>query len=218
LIIFVASFFFLIIENSFGQENDSLAIEQPNDQNQDTLMFNDYSDFSKADSIAPIGFQMQKSPTGAIWRSLVLPGWGQYYVESYWKAPIFAGAAIFMGYRVGYFHSNFTDHSGKVDGLQKELDRLKAEDPNNPMIFEIENRTLPVEKNRREYYRDNRDMSAFYLLGIYALATVDAYVGAHLFDFDVSDDGIAYCLEPGMIFQSVKFKITYKFSIMDIFP
>jgi len=161
---------------------------------------------------------MQKSPTGAIWRSLVLPGWGQYYVESYWKAPIFTGAAVFMAYRIGYFHSNFMDYSDRVESLKNELERLKANDPDNPLINEIEYRTLPVEKNRREYYRDNRDMSGFYLLGIYALATVDAYVGAHLFDFDVSDDGISYSLQPSILFDSVNFHVSIAFSLRDIFP
>ncbi|MER3328154.1 MAG: DUF5683 domain-containing protein, partial [Candidatus Kapaibacterium sp.] len=34
---------------------------------------------------------MAKSPSEALWKS-VIPGWGQYYNEEYWKAPILFGA------------------------------------------------------------------------------------------------------------------------------
>jgi hypothetical protein len=185
---------------------------------QDSIVFQDFNEIASTDTVISTDFKMQKSPTGAIWRSLVLPGWGQYYVESYWKAPIFTGAAAFMIYRIVYFHNNFMDYADRVDALKSELVRLKLEDPENPKIYEIEYRTLPVEKNRREYYRDNRDMSGFYLLGVYALATVDAYVGAHLFDFDVSDEGIAYYLQPGLLFNSITFNVSISFSLEDIFP
>jgi len=40
----------------------------------------------------------------------------------------------------------------------------------------------------REVYRDNRDLSGLVFLVTYALAAVDAYVGAHLYDFDVDED------------------------------
>ncbi|MBP7215307.1 MAG: hypothetical protein KBA52_06720, partial [Candidatus Kapabacteria bacterium] len=41
---------------------------------------------------------------------------------------------------------------------------------------------------KREYYRDNRDQSIFIMVGVYILAAVDAYVGANLYDFNVSED------------------------------
>ncbi len=216
-IFFIISLFFSIVI-SYGQDSIAVQNDEQNNSIQDTLEFEDFNEFARTDSVVPFEFQMQKSPSGAIWRSLAFPGWGQLYVESYWKAPVFAGAAVFMAYRIGYFHGNFTDYSDKVDALESELERLKSEDPNNPKINEIEYRTLPVEKNRREYYRDNRDMSAFYLLGVYALAAVDAYVGAHLFDFDVSDEGISYGLQPGLLFNSVNFKLSVSFSLEDLLP
>jgi len=110
------------------------------------------------------------TPNGAIWRSLVLPGWGQLYVESYWKAPIFFGGAATLTYLIFYNHSNYADYADK-------LDNMELTDPN-----------YTITKLWREYYRDNRDMSGFYLLAVYVLATVDAYVGAHLYGFEVSDD------------------------------
>jgi len=114
-----------------------------------------------------------KSPTGAIIRSLILPGWGQIYVESYWKAPIFFGAAAGLTYLIFWNDDQYT--------IKKNLySKIKSENPNDP--------ELPLVKSSREYYRDNRDKSAFFLVGVYILAAVDSYVGAHLYDFDVNDD------------------------------
>ncbi len=114
-----------------------------------------------------------KSPTGAIIRSLILPGWGQVYVENYWKAPIFFGAATGLTYLIFWNDDQYT--------IKKNLyNKIKSENPNDT--------ELPLVKSSREYYRDNRDKSAFFLVGVYILAAVDSYVGAHLYDFDVSDD------------------------------
>ena len=59
-------------------------------------------------------------------------------------------------------------------------------------LVEIENdifvRTHNFNKTAREFYRDNRDVYLFYLVLAYFLNIVDAYVDAHLFDFDVSED------------------------------
>lgn len=115
---------------------------------------------------------LKKTPSGAIWRSLVFPGWGQVYVEQYWKAPIFAAASGTLVYFIFHYNSLYSDWADKYDNLKKE---------------QPESQYLDYYKSKREYYRDNRDMSAFYLLGVYILCTVDAYVGAHLYDFNVND-------------------------------
>jgi hypothetical protein len=113
--------------------------------------------------------KMTKSPSGAIWRSLAVPGWGQIYVESYWKAPIFfAGSATLVFFIV--------DNHNKYSKYSDQLSSMKSSDAD-----------YEITKLRRDFFLDNRDMSAFYLLGVYILAAVDAYVGAHLYDFEVED-------------------------------
>ena len=47
-------------------------------------------------------FIMTKSPWGAVLRSALIPGFGQIYNESYWKAPIIWGLA-------GWFIYNWND-------------------------------------------------------------------------------------------------------------
>ena len=131
---------------------------------------------------------MQKSPTTAILYSLLLPGLGQIYVEQYWKAPLFVGGVGALGYFIIYFHNHFNDEIQEIDNINMRISELEITDPTNPEISYLKNQKLPLHKSRREFYRDNRDQSAFFLLGVYIIAAVDAYVGAHLFDFNVDDD------------------------------
>lgn len=125
------------------------------------------------DSVIKNSFEKEplKSSTGAILRSLALPGWGQYYVESYWKAPIFVagwGTCIFFAY----------DNNKKYKAAEKEYDAYTGTD--------IIQKSFLYKK--REYFRDNRDMNFFYLAGVYLISAVDAYVGANLYEFNVDDN------------------------------
>lgn len=114
-----------------------------------------------------------KSPTGAVLRSLALPGWGQYYVESYWKAPLFLAGWGTVVFFIIDNHIKYADAADKYANYTG---------------------TNLIEKNylfrTREYFRDYRDLNALYLLGIYIISTIDAYVGANMFEFNV-DDNIA---------------------------
>lgn len=118
-------------------------------------------------------FPMSKSPMGAIVRSLILPGWGQFYVEDYWKTPIFLGGAGALVGIIIWNHDYYIDY-------QDQYDYLIANEPENTLEIDLM-------KKKKEFYRDQRDMSGFFLLSVYVLAAIDAYVGAHLYDFP-SDD------------------------------
>lgn len=121
--------------------------------------------------------EMSKSPMGAVWRTMIFPGVGQIYVESYWKAPIFAIGAGTLIYFIIDNHSQFSD-------FQNQIESMEESDANYSLI-----------KNQRDFYLDNRDRSILFLAGVYLLASIDAYVGAHLYDFEVNDD-ISFYLSP----------------------
>jgi hypothetical protein len=55
-----------------------------------------------------------------------------------------------------------------------------------------------VFKNKKNYYRRYRDLSAFCFVGVYLLSVIDAYVDAHLSDFDISPD-LSMKVEPALI-------------------
>jgi hypothetical protein len=86
------------------------------------------------------------------------------------ESPLFVGTTGYLVYSIIDNQNKFSDKSDEVQ-IATSAGRPTA--------------TLKVE---REFYRDKRDEAAFYLLGVYIISIIDAYVGAHLYDFDVSDE------------------------------
>jgi len=129
-------------------------------------------------------FVMTKSPWGAVGRSAILPGWGQYYNESYWKIPIVWGV-------LGWFTYLYVENNN----LYKEYSDLYTES------LEDSESGDSYYRRARDTYRDERDKYAL-LLGLsYLLNLIDAYVDAHLFDFNVTENPITRQPELGIKFR-----------------
>ena len=158
--------FVLIFSQSFLSAQTLIPVDSV-DEETESIVINEAEKIDKEDNLT-------KSPWGALWRSFVLPGWGQIYVENYWKAPIFIAAT---GTCIYFIISN----NAKYLQYQKEYDDLLQNDPSNTSDLEILN-------SQKEFYRDNRDKSYFFLGITYIVAAIDAYVGAYLFDFEINDD------------------------------
>lgn len=118
-------------------------------------------------------FVMTKSPWGAVVRSAVIPGWGQFYNESYWKVPVIASLT-------GYFIYGWIHYNNLYDDNKTLYTNAIS---NNSSLANFY-------KRKRDFYRDERDMFAFYMGLTYFLNMVDAYVDAQMFDFSVSEDPI----------------------------
>jgi len=106
-------------------------------------------------------YELTKSPTGAMLRSMVIPGWGQFYNEAYWKIPVIWGA---MG-ALGYAWKWNNDRVIKYDDLYRS--------EHNSGYYKM-----------REFYRNQRDLNAVFFILAYVMNVIDAYVDAHLFDFE----------------------------------
>lgn len=115
----------------------------------------------KTDSV----FVMSKSPLGAVLRSAVIPGWGQFYNESYLKIPVIWGLGFWFGYEWKWNNDQYIFYRNKYYETQDEFYRLN-----------------------RTFYRDQRDLFTIYMVILYIANLVDAYVDANLFDFDVSEN------------------------------
>jgi len=116
-------------------------------------------------------FKMTKSPLKAVLFSAVLPGAGQFYNKSYWKIPIIWGIGGYFAFEVVRNNTYYLDYRDRY---------VDSQTPSNPS-GDSRLKTL------REFYRDQRDQFIFYFGVLYLINLVDAYVDAHLFDFDVSD-------------------------------
>ena len=113
--------------------------------------------------------------------SAVLPGLGQAYNKKYWKIPV-----IYAGFgAIGYFiFSNNNEYSQfreayiyVANGETHEID--------NPYVI---NYTKDQLKDGMDFYRRNRDLSIIIGALWYTLNILEAYVDAHFFDYDISED------------------------------
>jgi hypothetical protein len=113
-----------------------------------------------------------KSPGKAAIYSAALPGLGQFYNESYLKIPVIYGVGAFFLYEYLSYDKKFNDYSNRFDMS------ITTDNPNGNNYY----------KTYREYYRDQRDAFLWYGGFLYLLNVLDAFIDAHLYSFDVSDN------------------------------
>lgn len=104
----------------------------------------------------------------------VLPGAGQVYTGRYWKIPIIWGFGVY-----------FAGQWNKANNLYKDASERFQLSLNQAVSV---GRGDAQARYERDFYHDERDRFAFYIAITYALNIIDAYVGASLYNFDVSDD------------------------------
>lgn len=97
----------------------------------------------------------KKSATIAIFKSALLPGWGQWYNEQKLKAIIVFGGELVLMTNVMYFNQ-------KVQASQTSGEKI--------------------------FYEENRSRYVWWFFGVYLLNLLDAYVDAHLWDFEIGPD------------------------------
>ena len=108
-----------------------------------------------------------KSSTGAVFRSLAVPGWGQFYTENYWKAAAFLITEGSLAAGISWNHD--------------QMMRFKKATSDNEFI---EQDYFLTEK----HHRNQRNVLICWLAGIVLLSMGDAYVDAHLYGLDWSPD------------------------------
>ena len=134
--------------------------------------------------------EREHSPRGALLRGLVVPGWGQVYNRQFWKLPFAYGA---LGGMVALAVRNYRNHRAArraflyAAGLEEDPNPYAEFAPyylgttfegiSADQLFSFKNSQLR-----------NRDIAFVGVLVVHGLVVLDAYVAAHLFDFDVGED------------------------------
>jgi len=109
----------------------------------------------------------------------LIPGGGQIYNKSYWKAPV-----IYVGYGVLVYSYMFYNNEYNIV-REAYRQTINGETVTNPDYANVPEDML---YNLRESYRKYRDLSVIGVAAWYALGIVDAAVEAHLKEFDVGDN------------------------------
>lgn len=141
------------------------------------------------------------APERAVWLSALLPGLGQIYNRRYWKLPIIVGGFMGLGYATAWNNNQYADYT---QGYRDLLDADPTSNsymnffPPNTNESDLDREWLTrLMKNRKDYYRRNRDLCIICVVALYLLCMVDAYVDASLAHFDISPD-LSMDVQPAM--------------------
>lgn len=115
-----------------------------------------------------------KSGNLAMLLSAILPGSGQIYSSRYYTIPLIWGFGAYFSSIAIKSNNKYEDYKGKY------LESVRLDTLHRTGDIFI--------KSLRDYYRNQRDEFIIYLALTYILNIVDAYVGATLYNFDVSDE------------------------------
>lgn len=105
------------------------------------------------------------SPTGALLRSVAVPGWGQFYNQSYIKTAVIGGLESFLIYQVVYYWKRASKYE---DLYVNDTTASKSE------------KFIQFDK-----YRDLRNQHLWFLGITMFYSMFDAYVDAHLKNFNI---------------------------------
>ena len=140
-------------------------------------------------------------PIRSMWLALVFPGGGQIYNRKYWKLPIIYGGFLGCVYALTWNSQMLHDYSQAYLDIMDSDPNTKSYEKMLPIGYDItgrEERFKTIFKNKKNFFRRNRDLSIFAFAGVYLLAVIDAYVDGELSTFDISDD-LSLHLEPTII-------------------
>lgn len=136
-------------------------------------------------------------PRSVLFKSMMVPGWGQIENGQIWKVPIIYGMFVGIGFYANNLNNQYQDYRAAYYNLSQgdETDYKFGPTPEN-----LQGISANQLQSNRDVLRNQRDFS-FIVMGLaYGLNILDAYVYAHMRSFDVSDDLSARTiLQPALV-------------------
>ncbi len=150
------------------------------------------------DTVAEINIRRRQKefkpePDQALWLGAVIPGYGQIHNRKYWKLPI-----VYAGFLGCYYAINW--NSNRYTNFRNAYLDITDDDAltNSYLLLIPDGYTIEsyggrsaftgILKSGMDRARYNRDLSVIVSVAYYGLTLIDAFVDAHLFDFDISPD------------------------------
>lgn len=121
----------------------------------------------------------QPDPKKALWFSLALPGLGQIYNRSWWKAPLIYGG---LGVSIWFIQENHQNYKDFRTAYNESFDP----DTPNELVQKYPNQESL--RRIRDIYYKRYQLSIIATAAVYLMNGIEAYVDAHLKNFEISDD------------------------------
>lgn len=150
-------------------------------------------------------------PKSVMFKSLMVPGWGQIVNKQAWKVPIVYGLYAGVGYYTYTVHQNYKDYRAAFYNAQRGEDSDFKFGPTPARLEGINANQL---QSNRNTLRNRRDLMFIIIALAHGLNALDAYVFAHMRSFDVSDDLSAKTtISPDLLAESAP-GITFSFQLI----
>ncbi|MEO5910669.1 MAG: DUF5683 domain-containing protein [Pelobium sp.] len=189
---FLTLFLFTVLQLSAQQQDSVLR----SDTSKKSKSFNEkFSSTTKEIGSLFKDTTTLQPPRKAVFRSAIIPGWGQARNHKWWKVPlVYAG---FIGLGIVY---DFNNRYYKI--FLNESQFRKSTDKNAVSKYP-EYQSIPDDQiySAKDFYRRNRDLTLYSMGGFYLLQIVDAYIDARLATFDVGDD-LSFKIKPSIYLPS----------------
>lgn len=191
--------------------NDTLKAITPdsitNVETKEDIALDKVNDVAKIDTVKTDTLKDEKfkpDPVKAIWLGAIIPGYGQIANKKYWKLPIVYGGFLGFAYAISLNNTRYNEYKNAyrditdsdpatnsfIDILPSGYEYIPAggvqQDLNKVGISYTRLSTLL--NTYQEAYHRYRDLSIILSVGYYALVLLEAYVDAHLYNFDISPD------------------------------
>lgn len=170
MLLIAAIFFFFISNINAAAQTKVISALIKSDTTEAQYLSNDSLGIQSG-KIKLISDVHAKSGSLAMLFSALLPGAGQVYAHRYYTIPLIYGFGVYLSSIAIKANSQYEDYRGKYS----ESVRLDTIGDQNLL-------------SARDFYHNQRDEFILYLGLTYFLNIIDAYVGATLYDFDVSDE------------------------------
>lgn len=140
-----------------------------------------------------IDTSFKPDPVQNIWLGAVIPGYGQIANRKYWKLPIVYGGFLGCAFAITWnskryvsYKNAYLDITDDDDNTNSFLDVI----PDGYTLDSYGGKTAftGLLKTGMDKSRYNRDLSVIVTVAYYGLTLIDAFVDAHLYDFDISPD------------------------------
>jgi hypothetical protein len=186
-------------QSSFVQKDFSLLQHRIQDYPVDYSSFQtDYMRFMRKDQAGER--EEYPEPSSVLYRSMIIPGWGQVTNRQIWKVPLIYGLFAGVGYYSYTISVQYRGYKAAYYNATRGADSDKrfGETPD----FVPEGLSTQQLRETRDNLRNRRDFSYVIMVMAYGLNILDAYVFAHMRSFDVSDDLSANThIGPGILDQ-----------------
>lgn len=139
------------------------------------------------------------TPAKAAFYSAILPGLGQAYNKKYWKIPLVYGA---IGTSLYFYIDSKNKYMQVRDAYKRRLEGYTDDN------FSFYDNTKLI--TAQKFYQRNKDFSALFVVGFYALNIIDANVDAALLQFNVNEN---LSLRPDVYRNDVTYRANFGLTI-----